>query len=242
MTAFEVYVISAGRPHSVAAMAPFLADLPHTWITPGADRYAYAAAGAPRVLVDAPPADPNPLVSARNLALEMARIGDAWCVQISDDLRRLTRLAPSGPEPSSLAAAIPEMIDAALRHGARLAGCTPTANVGWASRRVATSRFIVGDLFAVSPSSPLRFDPALRLKEDYDFTLAHLRQYGVVARCDWLIPDFAHRTNPGGAVAYRSPALEQEAIAHLQAKHPGCLVPNPRRANEVLLRWPPKAR
>jgi len=77
------------------------------------------------------------------------------------------------------------------------------------------------------------------LKEDYDYTLQHLRAYGQVARLNRIMPTFRHRSNAGGAVAYRTPDLEVQAIAYLRAKWGDCIRPNTRRPHEVLLRWKP---
>jgi hypothetical protein len=45
-----------------------------------------------------------------------------------------------------------------------------------------------------------------------------------------------HRANPGGAVAVRTPEVEQEAIAYLRGKWGDWIKDNPRRPNEILLR------
>jgi len=47
---------------------------------------------------------------------------------------------------------------------------------------------------------------------------------------------FAHRSNSGGAVSYRTPELEQAAIDRLTSKWGDAIVPNPRRPNEILFR------
>ena len=83
----------------------------------------------------------------------------------------------------------------------------------------------------------LRFDKSMRLKEDYDYTLQHLAANGRVARLDWILPEYQHYTNEGGAVAYRSPDEEQKAIAHLKEKWGPVIADNPKRPNEILLKW-----
>jgi hypothetical protein len=47
--------------------------------------------------------------------------------------------------------------------------------------------------------------------------------------------DYRHYRNPGGAVAYRTDALEDDTAARLLARWPQYLRPNPKRAHELLL-------
>ena len=77
----------------------------------------------------------------------------------------------------------------------------------------------------------------MTLKEDYDYTCQHLARYGLVARCDLILAEFAHRSNAGGAVAYRTGERERDMIRHLMKKWPGKFRMNPKRANEVIMRW-----
>lgn len=198
------------------------------WYVPDDEIATYQAAGAERVVAG------GGLVEARNLALDHAFADGLPCVQLSDDLKRTSRLAADG---SAERIPLEEAIDILVGSlgSIRLAGVAPTDNPFFAKNRINPSAFIVGDLFAAAPSDP-RFDPALKLKEDYDYTCQHMQAYGAVARHDYLLASFKHRTNPGGAVAYRTSDLEQEAIAILMAKWPGLVVKNSKRANEVLLR------
>jgi len=234
---YHLAIISAGRPLNVPRMLAWTAGLEvPTWYVGDGEAPAYRAQGATRVV------EAGALCPARNAALDAA--GSGLCVQLDDDLRSLgwaggrTRATVT---PLPLGRAL-DLLQAALRAtGARLAGIAPTANPFYARPGIQSAAFCVGDLLAIRPTS-LRFDPAITLKEDYDYTLAHLARYGQVARVGQLLAGFEHRTNPGGAVARRTDALEQHAIGYLMAKWPGCLRPNPRRPNEVLLRWPAPVR
>jgi hypothetical protein len=225
----HVAVISAGRPLAVPAMAGHLDGLDVTWYVPHGETGEYRATGAKATV------GTRTLCQARNRALTDA--GRRWCVQLSDDLRRVEVLTVNGRREARLTGVLPRLIALAVERGARLAGGAPTANAYFARQRVNDHGFIVGDLMAVAPRTTPRFDERLRLKEDYDFTLQHLSVYGRVARWDYLLTTFDHRTNRGGAVAYRNAATEAEAIAYLMTKWPGRVVDNPRRPNEVLLRW-----
>lgn len=221
-------VVSARRSANVAATGAKVGAA--TWYVPDADVDAYAAAGAASVVSG------GALCPSRNAALQ-----DAWglglpCVQVSDDIGSIRR-APTGGALTFEDAVV--LMNEGLDGDRRLAGCAPTDNLFfYGGKPLATAAFIVGDLILVRPCS-LFFDEALHLKEDYDYTLAHLNLHGEVARRNDVLASFAHRSNKGGAVAYRTPALEAASIAYLTAKWPGCLRPNPKRPGEVLMTWPP---
>lgn len=236
----HVAIISSGRPGNVAAMQAHTDPMgqPVTWYVPTdqVGDYEYAGAG-PVVGVDG-------LCAARNAALDAAREQLLPCLQLSDDLRRVSWAhgqTRDQVEATDLGAVVANMVLELEGLQAQLCGVAPTANPYFSRQRVHRSGFIVGDLILVGAGCPLRFDEQLRLKEDYDYTCQHLEAYGQVARLDYVLAEFAHRTNRGGAVAVRTPEVEQESIARLVKKWPAHIRLNPRRANEVLLRWKPAA-
>lgn len=233
---YLIWIISAGRPDAVAKLAPHLDGHDHVWIVPHADVHRYLDAGAEEVVPD-----PGSLVGARNAALDatFANGEERACVQLSDDLKRIKALGIDYEMP--LAEALFHMDRALDDTGLSLCGCSPTDNLYFAKPGVSTRKFVVGDLIMVRPTE-LRFDPNLRLKEDYDFTLQHWMTYGGAARCDYIAPSFAHYTNAGGAVAARTTELEQATIAYLKDKWPGLIRDNPRRPNEILLTTPRRHR
>lgn len=230
----HVAIISAGRPGQVPVMERHCAGLDPVWYVPADQVGDYLYAGAGNVV------EAGALCPSRNQALDAADSAGVDCLQLSDDLKRIgwahgnTR---DTVEALSVADALARLAAAAKAEGAQLAGAAPTDNPYFAKQRVHRSAFIVGDLTYTTAGCALRYDERLRLKEDYDYTCQHLAAVGCVARIDQLLASFAHRTNKGGAVAVRTPELEQEAIALLQAKWPDAIKPNGRRENEVLLRW-----
>lgn len=233
---FYVAVVSSGRPANVQAMQALVGDA--TWyVKTTGEVGAYADQGAPSVYGS------GGLCESRNMALAHAWKHGLPCVQLSDDLKKLRlACAVSGSHPLDFEDAVDRIHSTMQRAGARLGGCAPTDNAFFFNpdRPFSTDRFIVGDFVVIEPCN-LLFDEQLRLKEDYDYTLQHLQKYGKVARRNDILATFAHRSNKGGAVAYRSPVVEQESIRYLQQKWPGCLRPNPKRPNEILLTWPPKS-
>jgi len=127
------------------------------------------------------------------------------------------------------------------RAGPRLAGVFPMANTGQAFTREAVSsdHFILGDFF-VADRSPVRFDTRMTLKEDYDFTCAHLAKHGAVIRCNRMFIRAVHETNAGGAVSERDSAgeREREMIKILKEKWPGVFWCNGKRGDtQVILNW-----
>jgi hypothetical protein len=229
-----VAVVSAGRPGRVAPTAAQAEGLELHWYVPMPEVMEYYRAGAAFVT-----GCEGGLSEARNLAL--ADADGRWNVQLSDDLRRLKVLTALGAKPVALAGALGVLLNLTQAHEAHLGGAAPTDNALFArGPRLSYDKFIVGDLMVIDSASTPRFDPAIRLKDDYDFTLQHLATYGIVLRWDHLLASWDHRTNRGGCVAYRTPEVEQADIIQLRAKWPGCIVDNRRRPNEILMRWPAK--
>jgi len=226
-------VISHLRPHNVPLMTDLCGEM--TWLVGKGEADSYRQNGAKEVI------ESGGLCESRNHALEMAFKQGAPCVQISDDLKKI-ELGLAGVEGAKRKQLIPvtQAISLLLKRtqeiGFKCAGVAPTPNLFYFNpdRLISINSFIVGDLILVLPSSP-RFDENLKLKEDYDFTLAHIQLYGGVVRANDLLATFLHRTNKGGAVAVRSAELEQQSIAYLKNKWPGKLRDNPRRPNEILL-------
>jgi hypothetical protein len=229
MPDIHIAIISARRPTAVAALAAL--GITGHWYVASGDAPAYLDAGAENVI------EAGALVPARNLALDTAFALGLPCMQLSDDLLNINEWAGGKtvrplPFPDLLT-----LMASFLHSECRLVGVAPTANTFYAAHKVQHAHFILGDMFIASPS-PLRFDERLRLKEDYDYTCQHIAKYGQVARLDWVLANFKHRSNKGGAVDYRTASLEQESIDLLRSKWPAWIKPNPRRPNEVLLRVP----
>jgi hypothetical protein len=225
-------VISHKRPQNVAAMGALIGNA--TWFVGAGEAQAYRDAGAEFVV------EGGGLCASRNAALDHAFAIGAPCVELSDDLKKLQIAIPNGQKNVAGSLSFAEAVTLMRRRlddfGFKYGGVAPTANPYFfhANRPVSTNLFVVGDFIIVAPSEP-RFDENMRLKEDYDFTLQHMRAYGGVVRSNDILASFLHRTNAGGACAVRTSALEQESIAYLKQKWPGAIRDNSRRPDEILL-------
>lgn len=230
-------VLSKGRPQNVEKMALHLDGIPALWFVPEGEGGDYYDRGA--MVAECPPG----VVPAANLALDRAFAKDSALCIMSDDLKKIKRLRP-GTEGMGRDGGKADVIgvrEAALsldnaleEYGMKLAGGMPTGNVGWMKHRVNTRAFIVFDFIVVRPTH-LRFDPNLRTKVDYDFTLQNWQAHGGAVRAEYIAAEVEHYTNDGGVVSIRTDEMEQETIAYLKEKWPGMLRDNPRRKNEVLL-------
>jgi len=204
------------------------------------------------------------LTQARNRALDdAARMGRA-CVQISDDIgaweyhdgvqaksrsddatnAAFGKATCHSVGPVSAARFILAKMRAAKDangNGPHLGGVYPVHACARAFGGGPISRyhFILGDFF-VTENSSVRFDTEMTLKEDYDFTCAHISTHGSVLRCNRMSVKAKHQSNAGGAVSERDKAglKEQMNIAILRNKWGRAIYPNPKRKNEILLRWP----
>lgn len=224
--------ISAGRPQNVKLMEELCGTL--HWYVPSDQRPLYLDAGAISVNRG------DSLIEARNAALEVAFSIRAPCVQVSDDLKQLRKAVENDGEKVAESTTFQEAIDAmwweASRSLAMLVGVAPTDNpFYWNPRpRTRKAKFIVGDLMLILPN-PLRFDPQFKVREDYDMTCQHIAKYGTVGRADEILATFAHRTNAGGTVDWRTPEIDEEATRLLKAKWGRMIQDNARRPGEILL-------
>lgn len=205
-------------------------------------------------------ADGGSLVGARNKALTDAKALGKACCEVSDDISKwfyygsleqtvtrdddeANRLARRARRLIISPVAAARFILARMRASEaapKLGGVLPAPNIAraLAAASVSSKNFILGDFFVSDVKSVVRFDPALTLKEDYDFTCAHIKRYGSVLRCNRMVLDVAHYTNVGGAVSIRNAAEEQKNIKILRKKWPHAIRKHPTRENEVVLQWP----
>jgi len=192
------------------------------------------------------------ITEARNAALVFAESHGQVCVQVSDDISGWTflpveeqstdkqqnneRVKSVAIDVSPLEAArylVAKMRGSSLEPKPRLGGLYPCKNGTWALENAPFGAwdFIIGDFFVVdvAPAKtdqhmPLRFDHAMTLKCDFDFTLQNLVRFGSVCRCNRLLINAKH-DQAGGASNVRDPRKEEEKFnAELLSAKWGALV------------------
>lgn len=231
----RICIVSSKRSKNVKKMQEIVGEC--YWYVGEGEKQLYEENGAMHVI------ESGKLMQSRNAALQDSFNENKICIQVSDDLGKIKMCPSSGGRFKhsdckyiSFSEAIEYAIDALENTQFKLAGVSPTDNpYFYCGDEFRTLKFIVGDLIIVKPCE-LRFDENLRLKEDYDYTLQHIKRYGGALRCDRILPLFAHRENQGGAVDYRTAEREQEAIKYLTEKWGDVLTQNTKkgRPNEIL--------
>ena len=217
-----VAVISAGRVENVPKMSERIG--PATWIVPSGQKDDYSSGGCEWLLEDG-----GGLIPGRNIGLETAFDLGMPSVQLSDDLGRIRRFDTKTN--IIFEEAVEILIEAIGTTAAKYAGFAPTTDERAFNpdRRIGVHHFIVGDFTLTMPSTP-RYDLAVRIKEDYDFTMQHITEYGGVARVNFVAPAFKHRYNDGGAVQIRqdNPELESEMATLLLNRWKPHIRPHPK--------------
>ena len=232
-------IISSGRPKRVPAMQEHLGRLAgiETWYVGDGEAADYRYAGAKNVV------EAGGLSASRNRALDVAFSMGMVCAQLDDDLTAVDWCGDGITKHRITLERAIGLVQAGLGNGAYFAGAAATDNAFFMPKKdgkpvpISDHVLIVSSFSCVAPN-PLRFDEGMRLKEDFDMTIRHLKQFGKVARVNTVLAGFQHRTNLGGAVQYRTTEAEMEAIAYLQAAHPGWLSKG-RNDIEVRLVYPP---
>lgn len=220
----HIAIISSGRPGNVAKMQEHLGSLSgiETWYVGPGEEPDYRYAGATNIV------EGGALAPNRNLALERAFQVGQVCVQLDDDLQRIDWCVDGETKHQITLQRAIGLLTACLATGAYLAGTAATDNAFFMPKKdgvpvaISDKVLITAAMMAVAPN-PIRFDENLRLKEDFGHTIDHIQKYGKVARVNTILARFQYQTNGGGAVQYRTHALEQESIAYLHAKYPGWL-------------------
>ena len=119
--------------------------------------------------------------------------------------------------------------------GMKLWGVYPIDNPFFMSMKASERHFIIGTLTGIIVDD-LRYDPVLKVKEDYDFTLQNIIKFGGALRLDYYTIKADHYTNKGGCVDYRNEQIEKECAEYLLRKYPKMLKMNPKRKNEILIK------
>ena len=102
-------------------------------------------------------------------------------------------------------------------------------------RPISLTNFCVGTICLVKKGSTILHDIQFKMKEDYDFTLQHIKQYGSALRLNYVMVLAGHWNNKGGQTEIRTDKLMDKDIKKLQAKWGRSIRLNPKRPHEILL-------
>jgi len=228
---YKLFIISSGRANTFNSMQEVIKE-EGVFIVGTGEKKAYEDAGAKEVY------EGGKLIDSRNKALDLAFAENKYCIQLDDDLIDVKLNDFSGKNTNilvDLGNYIDELVEFAESRPEKLIGVPPTSNPFYARNEIQLNAFIIGSACLTKPS-PERFDPNMKLKEDYDFTLQHIKNYGGVVRFHKYLLSFKHYTNAGGAVSYRNNERETEAINYLMNKWGDAIRLNTKRENEILFR------
>lgn len=225
---YGVYVISAGR-YDKLNFTPEQKNK-YNFCVKNGEKELYQKNGCKNVF------ETGTLIQSRNAALDMAFNENKICVQLSDDLKKVTTNKNFAPKKQvDIDFAISELIKVFKKvDGVYLMGIPPTSNDFFAKSLISKNTFCIGDMLFIKPNN-LRFDTSLTLKEDYDYTLQHLSKFKNSFRYQKYLFEFEHYKNKGGAVDYRTEKEEQKNIMILRAKWGDKIRLNPKRKNEILI-------
>lgn len=260
---FHFAIVSARRATSVSGIADIFtvqtqllqAGVTPTWYVDEASVKDYQKLGLKAVVG-------GKLTAARNKALRDANKAGKVCVQLSDDISawdyrdgKQAQVREFDAMNKAFAAcariivspvAAARFILAKMRGaegaqkpklgGVYMLGSCSAAMCGDMFQR---QHFILGDFFVVDVGSTVLFDEEMMLKEDYDFSCAHIKKYGSVMRCNRMTLSVKHYDNAGGACSNRDKKGREECrnVAILSRKWPRVFTPNPKRKGEVIMRW-----
>jgi len=224
---YKVYVISANRYEDL----PFDKQQKEKYIfcVKNGQKKLYEQNGCKEVY------NTGNLMDSRNFALDHAFKNNNICIQLSDDIKKVTlnknffekKIIPLDEAINDIAKKFDKI------NGVYLMGVPPTDNFFFANKLVIENKFCIGDMLFVKPSE-LRFDSQLTLKEDYDFTLQHIQKAKVLRYQKYLF-SFQHYSNKGGAVDIRNDKEELKNIMILKSKWGDKIKMNPKRKNEILI-------
>jgi hypothetical protein len=246
---YNIYVISCGR-YNYLNFTPEELESFH-FVVRTDEVELYRDAGCKKVF--GTEGNPN-LVNSRNFALDHAFEQGKICVQLDDDLDRVmcNRNHTGGGEAFNwkFVDALDRLVHSFIQlesfpenhplnhpwgscQKAKLMGVPPTTNAFYAPDLYSFNKFVPAACTITKPN-PIRFDGKLSLKEDYDYTLQHIKEHGSVIRQARFLWYFKRYTNEGGAAGYRTSALEQANILYLMRKWNGALQPHRTRgADEI---------
>lgn len=173
------------------------------------------------------PADIKGITQTRNYILDSTN--DKRVVMIDDDLQiqgwtklgdyRAKQLRLNGKDWENISA---RLFDVTEDMGWKIWGVATQAALRsiYPYKPILSRSYVTASFMGIVNDGTYKFDPAYRVKEDYEICLRHIKQFGgiVAARfCYWCN---RHWTDDGGCKDYRTGAIELEAIEMLKKQYP----------------------
>lgn len=165
-------------------------------------------------------------------------------VQVDDDVEGLWEVR--GPGKDGLVQMTGEEVDVFIEKGFHVAdvnktklwGVYPVFNHYFMSRTIAPHQFIVGMWMGITVGVE-RFNPKLKTKVDYEFTIQHILRYKKVARFNYVCVKGRYKTNAGGLQkSAREDDPAEWEVQYLIDKYPNFVVRNTKReGSEILLKF-----
>lgn len=179
------------------------------------------------------------LTDQRNSILEHGKDGEMF-LMVDDDIKGLFQ-AKAGElkrlSSKDIFDFCYEAISLCQKNSINLAGVYPIANKFYMSKSISPASFIIAS-FMIIKTSGIFFDVNAQPKEDYDFTMQHILRDRKVARFNYIAVEAGHFTNKGGLYEYRLDGeQDKRAMNYLICKYPKYIKKNPRRENEILMRF-----
>jgi len=221
----KLTVISKGRPQNVS-----LYPMETVWYVNKDEEPEYKEQGAITRIVKY-----DTIGELRNIVLNDNK--GKWLAMMDDDLKKI-EYVESKTKTSRIT--LPNALDFMVKSlkatkFLRFAGISPIAKIFYYNKPESFTNFIPGNISIIHPDNELRYDENLRTKEDYDFTLQHIKKYGGALRCNKILATFQHYTNAGGFTNIRNLDIENESISYLMKKWETAIRLNKKRAGEILM-------
>lgn len=183
----------------------------------------------------------NDICTARNLAIEDATKEKAFCIQVSDDLRKIEQVSISKGKrivkPISFQDVSHNMVDLMKKYRVNYSGVAiTTSRLNFTGKILDIDKLIVNDLIGIAPGS-FRFDVKAALKEDYEACIRELVVGPGVLRMNSILCHFPHRENKGGANDYRTTVTETLANNYVKSKWAAFVVDHKTRPGQISLNY-----
>jgi len=237
---YEIAIPSRGRPKSVITIQNIQLDKKLFTIfvdsLQEASEYQKANPGVKVVVTGK-----RGITKTRNFILDYYP-ENSKIVTMCDDIQAIQRLSASGKTLITIVGGdldtfIQKGFEICMKNKTKLWGVYAVPNYFFMSHTLSPDGFIIGTFSGIIISG-IRMDEQLSLKEDYDFTIKHILKYKKVVRFNNYVVKAKHYSNKGGCVSYRTPKREEVSINRLLELYPEYIRLNPRRENEILLKFP----